>query len=94
LNALTIRNSTIDLLNNFTLMLKIRLSRVGRKHVAKYRVVLTEHRQSAKHGFIKILGSYDPHTKTLIMDQAEADKYIATGAQYSDTLAKIIAKNK
>ena len=94
MNALTIRNSTIDLLNNFTLMLKIRLSRVGRKHVAKYRVVLTEHRQSAKHGFIKILGSYDPHTKTLIMDQAEADKYIATGAQYSDTLAKIIAKNK
>ncbi len=94
MNTLTIRNSTIDLLNNFTLMLKIRLSRVGRKHVAKYRVVLTEHRQSAKHGFIKILGSYDPHTKTLIMDQAEADKYIATGAQYSDTLAKIIAKNK
>ena len=75
-------------------MLKIRLSRVGRKHVAKYRVVLTEHRQSAKHGFIKVLGSYDPHTKILITDQAEADKYLATGAQYSDTLAKIIAKNK
>ncbi|GAB0174882.1 MAG: 30S ribosomal protein S16 [Candidatus Altimarinota bacterium] len=73
-------------------MLKIRLSRVGRKHVAKYRVVLTDHRQSAKHGFIKVLGSYDPHTKVLIMDQAEADKYIATGAQYSETLAKIIAK--
>lgn len=73
-------------------MLKIRLSRVGRKHVAKYRVVLTEHRQAAKHGFIKILGSYDPHTKILIVDQAEVDKYIATGAQYSDTLAKIVAK--
>jgi small subunit ribosomal protein S16 len=59
-------------------MLKIRLSRVGRKHVAKYRVVLTEHRQSAKHGFIKVLGSYDPHTKILVIDQAEADKYLAT----------------
>jgi small subunit ribosomal protein S16 len=75
-------------------MLKIRLSRVGRKHVAKYRVVLTEHRQSAKHGFIKVLGSYDPHTKTLVMDTAEAQKYIANGAQYSETLAKIVAKNK
>ena len=73
-------------------MLKIRLSRVGRKHVAKYRVVLTEHRQSAKHGFIKILGSYDPHTKNLDMDMVEAQKYIATGAQYSDTLARIISK--
>ena len=75
-------------------MLKIRLSRVGRKHVAKYRVVLTDHRQSAKHGFIKVLGSYDPHTKILIIDQTEADKYIATGAQYSDTLAKIVARTK
>ncbi|NRH21428.1 30S ribosomal protein S16 [Candidatus Gracilibacteria bacterium] len=73
-------------------MLKIRLSRVGRKHVAKYRVVLTDHRQSAKHGFMKILGSYDPHTKTLDMDMAEAQGYINNGAQYSDTLARIISK--
>lgn len=72
-------------------MLKIRLSRVGRKHVAKYRVVLTEHRQSAKHGFIKVLGSYDPHTKALDMDMDTANQYIKNGAQYSETLAKIIA---
>ena len=71
-------------------MLKIRLSRVGRKHVAKYRVVLTDHRQSAKHGFIKILGSYDPHTKILDMNMEEAAGYIKNGAQYSDTLARII----
>jgi small subunit ribosomal protein S16 len=71
-------------------MLKIRLSRVGRKHVAKYRVVLTEHKESAKHGFIQVLGSYDPHTKALIMDYDTANKYISTGAQYSETLAKIV----
>lgn len=75
-------------------MLKIRLSRVGRKHVAKYRVVLTEHRQSAKHGFIKILGSYDPHTKMLDMNMEEAAGYIKNGAQYSDTLARIISAKK
>jgi len=72
-------------------MLKIRLSRVGRKHVAKYRVVLTEHRESAKHGFLKVLGSYDPHTKTLEMDMDIANSYIKNGAQYSETLAKIVA---
>ena len=70
-------------------MLKIRLSRVGRKHVALFRVVLTEHRQSAKHGFIKVLGSYDPHTKNLVMDFDTANEYIKNGAQYSETLAKI-----
>ena len=73
-------------------MLKIRLSRVGRKHVALFRVVLTEHRQSAKHGFIKVLGSYDPHTKILVMDFDTANEYIKNGAQYSETLAKIVAK--
>ncbi len=73
-------------------MLKIRLSRVGRKHVAKYRVVLTEHRQSAKHGYIKVLGSYDPHTKTLNMDMELAEQYIKNGAQYSETVAKILAR--
>jgi small subunit ribosomal protein S16 len=73
-------------------MLKIRLSRVGRKHVAKYRVVLTEHRQSAKHGYIKVLGSYDPHTKTLNMDMELAEQYVKNGAQYSETLAKILAR--
>lgn len=75
-------------------MLKIRLSRVGRKHVAKYRVVLTEHRQAAKHGFIKVLGSYDPHTKTLDMDMETAQHYINNGAQYSETLQKILARSK
>ncbi len=73
-------------------MLKIRLSRVGRKHVALFRVVLTEHRQSAKHGFLKVLGSYDPHTKNLVMDFDTANEYIKNGAQYSETLAKIVAK--
>lgn len=71
-------------------MLKIRLSRVGRKHIVTYRVVLTDHRQSAKHGYIEVLGSYDPHTKKLDMDMDTAKKYIASGAQYSDTLARIV----
>jgi small subunit ribosomal protein S16 len=57
-------------------MLKIRLSRVGRKHVAKYRVVLTDHKQAVKHGFIKVLGSYDPHTKSLDMDMEAAAVYV------------------
>jgi small subunit ribosomal protein S16 len=75
-------------------MLKIRLSRVGRKHVAKYRVVLTDHKQAVKHGFIKVLGSYDPHTKNLDIDMTEVEGYIKNGAQYSETLAKIIANKK
>ena len=73
-------------------MLKIRLSRAGRKHVPFYRVVLTEHSQSAKHGYMKILGYYDPIKKDFSFDKEEAAKYIQNGAQYSDTVKKLVER--
>ncbi|MDD2891413.1 MAG: 30S ribosomal protein S16 [Candidatus Gracilibacteria bacterium] len=75
-------------------MLKIRLSRSGRKHVPFFHIVLTEHKQSAKHGYIKVLGFYNPITKELKFDEKDAAPYIANGAQYSETLAKVLAKSK
>lgn len=74
-------------------MLKIRLSRVGRKHVPLFRIVVTEHSQAAKHGYIKVLGHYNPVTKKLEFDAAEAEKYVKNGAQYSETLQKILKKS-
>ena len=74
-------------------MLKIRLSRVGRKHVPLYRIVVTEHSQAAKHGYIKVLGHYNPITKILDFDATEAEKFVKNGAQYSETLQKILKKN-
>ena len=74
-------------------MLKIRLSRVGRKHVPLYRIVVTEHSQAAKHGYIKVLGHYNPVTKALDFDAVEAEKFVKNGAQYSETLQRILKKN-
>jgi small subunit ribosomal protein S16 len=75
-------------------MLKIRLSRAGRKHVPFFRIVLTEHSQSAKHGYIKVLGHYNPITKVLDFDRAEAEKHVKNGAQYSPTVEKILNRSK
>lgn len=74
-------------------MLKIRLSRAGRKHVPFYRIVLTEHTQAAKHGYLQVLGHYNPITKEFVLDKETADKYVRNGAQYSDTLKKLIERN-
>lgn len=71
-------------------MLKIRLSRVGRKHVPLYRIVVTEHSQAAKHGYIEVLGHYNPVTKALDFNSETAEKYVKNGAQYSDTLKRIL----
>lgn len=73
-------------------MLKIRFSRAGRIHTPFFRIVLTEHKQSAKHGYIKVLGFYNPITKELSFDRDEAEKYVATGAQYSDSLKKVLER--
>ncbi|MDP2103602.1 MAG: 30S ribosomal protein S16 [Candidatus Gracilibacteria bacterium] len=75
-------------------MLKIRLSRSGRKHVPFFHIVLTEHSQSAKHGYMKILGYYNATTKELKFDEADAAGFVKNGAQYSPTLVKILERSK
>lgn len=75
-------------------MLKIRLSRAGRKGLAFYRIVLTEAKKAPQHGYKEVLGYYNPHTKELKIDTVQAQKYISNGAQYSDSLKKIIEKAK
>jgi small subunit ribosomal protein S16 len=73
-------------------MLKIRLSRIGRKHVPFYRVVLTEHTNAAKHGELAILGHYNPLSKEFKIDLEKANKYISQGAQYSPTVEKLVSR--
>lgn len=75
-------------------MLKIRMSRAGRKHVPFFRIVLSEHRESAKHGFQKVLGFYNPISKELRIDMEEANKHIALGAQFSPSLKKVLDRAK
>ena len=46
-------------------MLKIRLSRAGKRNSPFFRVVLTEHSAAAKHGYKEVLGFYNPLSKEL-----------------------------
>ncbi|EKE27236.1 MAG: 30S ribosomal protein S16P [uncultured bacterium (gcode 4)] len=75
-------------------MLKIRLSRAGRKNLPFYRIVLTEAKKAPQHGYQKVLGFYNPITKELKIDSDEAQKHISNWAQYSDSLKKILERNK
>ena len=58
-------------------MLKIRLSRAGRKNLPFYRIVLTEAKKAPQHGYQKVLGFYNPITKELKIDSDEAQKHIS-----------------
>ena len=73
-------------------MLKIRLSRVGRKHEPVYRLVLTDRRNAAKSGkSLEVLGSYDSRRGEKAEFDGEKIKYwISQGAQVSPTVHNIL----
>lgn len=71
-------------------MLAIRMQRVGRKGLAHYRMVVQDSRRTPTSGrVISQLGSYDPHTKKVILNKELAQKYLDNGAQPSERVVAI-----
>ncbi|MEO6068236.1 MAG: 30S ribosomal protein S16 [Gemmatimonadales bacterium] len=75
---------------------RIRLTRVGRKGVPLYRVVIAE-RKSARDGRpIATIGTYNPRAKDdaqkFVVDVEAAKKWIANGAIPTDTVANFLKK--
>lgn len=76
-------------------MLKIRLSRVGRKHEPKFRLVLTDSKNAAKSGkFLEILGSYDPREDKPVFKSEKIMEWVGKGAKVSDTVHNLLVKEK
>lgn len=74
-------------------MLAIRMQRTGRKGHAQFRLIVQESRRTPSSGnVIAALGSYDPHTKAIILDKEQAAKYLNNGAQPSPRMAMILQK--
>ena len=75
-------------------MLKIRLRRVGAKHSAFYRVVVSDSRKRPTGRFIENLGTYDPGTDpaTVKLDVDKADDWIGKGAQVSPTVKRLLTR--
>jgi len=69
---------------------KIRLSRVGRKHIPFYRIVAVDSRKKRDGEFLDEIGTYDA-IKTQIVNFNEElyQKWVGLGATPSDTARKI-----
>ena len=75
-------------------MLKIRLSRGGKKNSPFFRVVLTDHTRAAKHGYKKVLGHYNPLTKDFKINNIDDIKeYVSHGVQLSPTVTRLLQRN-
>jgi small subunit ribosomal protein S16 len=72
-------------------MLVIRMQRTGRKGHAMFRVVVQDSRRTPTSGkVVAALGSYDPHSKAVILDKEKAQFYLDHGAQPSDRVAFLL----
>ena len=74
---------------------KIRLRRMGSKKHAFYRVVVADSRFPRDGRFIEELGFLDPMTEpaTLKIDTEKVQKWLANGAQPTETVKALLVKN-
>ena len=76
-------------------MVKIRLRRMGAKKAPFYRVVVADSRYPRDGRFIDEIGTYNPmiEPSEFKVDAEKAAKWLANGAQPTDTVKELFKKN-
>jgi small subunit ribosomal protein S16 len=75
-------------------MTVIRLTRMGRKKRAFYRIVVTDSRKRRDGGWIETIGYYNPVSKEkdIKIDEERLNYWLKVGAQMSPTVKRISGK--
>ena len=75
-------------------MLKIRLRRMGAKKAPFYRIVVADSRAPRDGAFVEEIGYYNPLEEPAVIkiDTEKAEKWIANGAQPTDTVKALLKK--
>jgi len=75
-------------------MLKIRLSRIGKKKQPYYRLVVSENARDMYGRALEILGSYNPRNKQLEVKKDRVEYWLSKGAQASATIHNLLVGQK
>lgn len=73
-------------------MLRIRLSRKGKKKAPFYRIVITDRRSKRDGAPVEEIGTYNPTTKELKLDKTRVEEWIKKGALPSETVSSLLKK--
>jgi len=72
-------------------MLMIRFQRIGRTNDPAFRIVVLEKERAAKAGnIVELLGTYNPRSKALTLDEASVKEWIGKGAQPTDSIRNLL----
>ncbi len=86
-------NFIISLRSNKIGMLTIKLSRIGKKNQASFRVVVLEKRSKLNGRYIEDLGWLNPKSKEVSLKKERIDYWLKVGAQPTDTVHNLLVKN-
>ena len=77
-----------------SLVLMIRLARVGARKQPHYRVVVIEKARARNGRPVEVVGTYNPRTNPTSIDlkRERIDYWVSKGAQLSDRVGKLLAK--
>lgn len=72
----------------------IRLTRGGAKKKPSYRIVVLDSRKKRDGEYLDKIGHYNPcmNPAEIVIDREKLEKWIAQGAQCSDTVASLVKK--
>ena len=75
-------------------MLRIRLTRTGKRSQESFRLVVAEHTYSVKGKYIELLGNYKPASaaKEFSFKQDRIEYWISKGAKPSESAASLLKK--
>lgn len=76
-------------------MVKIRLTRMGAKKAPFYRIVAVDGRKARDGEYIEQIGYYNPvaQPKVVVIDSEIAKKWLANGAQPTETVRDLFKAN-
>jgi small subunit ribosomal protein S16 len=75
-------------------MLKLRLTRIGRKKYPVYRLVVIEHSTRRDGRPVDSVGYYNPQTKESNFKVEKIQKWLSYGVQPSETVSALLRKAK
>ena len=71
---------------------KMRLRRMGAKKAPTYRVIVADSRSPRDGRFIEEIGHFNPRSDEIKIDSEKAKKWLANGAQPTDTVRALLKK--
>ena len=75
-------------------MLKIRLTRTGKRNQPHYRIVVIEHWRKPKGKYLEMLGYYHPRSKEISLKKERILYWLSVGAKCSPTVHNLLVSNK